>query len=150
MALSLFSKGKSFIGAAVLLQRQPGADGYVVLHLLCQGTQIILKSALLLLDRGRYRKPLRKYGHNLESLAVATSQAFNLSPMRAPLAQELQALNQFYSNNLLRYDGLQDIFIHPATIQSDRVLRRVAAIIRLMYRELGSEQVLAAGLNDVI
>lgn len=136
MARALYSKGKHFIAAAVLLKRHQGCDNYVVLHLLCQGTEIILKALLLVLDFDKYSKQQIGYRHNLLSLAAATTAAFGLQPMRAPLAEELRALNIYYSNNLLRYDGLQDILIDPATIESSRLLRRVAAIIRLTDRQL--------------
>lgn len=136
MALAFYHRGKSFIGAAVLLERQTGSDKYVVLHLLCQGVEIILKALLLLLDYDKYIKQQHRHGHDLKNVVSVAIKAFGLHPMRPALAQEIQALNNYYSNHLLRYDGLHDIFIDPATIESGRMLRRIAAVIRLAEREI--------------
>lgn len=136
MALALYRRGKSFIGAAVLLERQPGADRYVVLHLLCQGAEIILKALLLLLDYEKYIKQQRRHGHDLNRLVEVAIKAFGLHAMRPKLSQEVQVLNNFYSRHLLRYDGLHDIFIDPASIESSRVFRRIAAVLRIAEREV--------------
>lgn len=136
MALALYRRGKSFIGAAVLLGQQAGADRYVVLHLLCQGVEIILKALLLLLDYEKYIKLQRRYGHDLNRVVTAAIEAFGLHPMRPKLAQEVQALNNFYSQHLLRYDGLHDILIDPASIESNRMFRRIAAVLRVTEREI--------------
>ncbi|MBB4429114.1 hypothetical protein GGD66_007714 [Bradyrhizobium sp. CIR48] len=136
MALALYRRGKSFIGAAVLLERQLGADRYVVLHLLCQGAEIILKALLLLLDYEKYIKQQRRHGHDLNRVVAVAIKAFGLHPMRPNLAQEVQALNNFYSRHLLRYDGLHDILIDPASIESNRVFRRIVAVLRIAEREL--------------
>ena len=136
MALALYRRGKSFIGAAVLLGQQAGADRYVVLHLLCQGVEIILKALLLLLDYEKYIKLQRRYGHDLNRVVAAAIEAFGLHPMRPKLAQEIQALNNFYSQHLLRYDGLHDILIDPSSIESNRMFRRIAAVLRITEHEI--------------
>jgi len=136
MALALYRRGKSFIGAAVLLERQPGADKYVVLHLLCQGVEIILKALLLLLDYEKYIEQQRRHGHDLNRVVAVATNAFGLRPMRPKLTQEVQALNSFYSRHLLRYDGLHDILVDPICIESNRMFRRIAAVLRLSEREI--------------
>ena len=66
---SMYAKGVGFLGAAVLLQRQGGCQ-WVVLHLLCQGTELVLKSFLLFADFDKYKVRLKKhFGHDLEKLA---------------------------------------------------------------------------------
>ncbi|MET4349017.1 hypothetical protein [Bradyrhizobium sp. RT9a] len=135
MALALYAKGQSFLGASILLQRH-GGDEYVVLHLTSQGTEIIMKALLLLLDYKKFAKPNRRYGHDLEGVAAEALRVFGLHPMRPALAQEVKALNVFYKGNLLRYNGLPDIFIDPKTIGRHRLLRRTTAVIRLANREI--------------
>ena len=49
MADGHYRRGQHFIAAAILL-RQHGGHEYVVLHLLCQGVEIVLKAILLLRD----------------------------------------------------------------------------------------------------
>jgi hypothetical protein len=56
-----------FYAAAVLL-RQNGGDGYVVLHLKCQGIELVLKGWLLLRNFDKYKSKIRAYSHNLERL----------------------------------------------------------------------------------
>ncbi|MCG2642697.1 hypothetical protein ACFPFP_22335 [Bradyrhizobium sp. GCM10023182] len=135
IALALYAKGQSFLGASILLQDH-GGDEYVVLHLVCQGTEIIAKALLLLLDYKKYDKVIRGYGHDLEGVALAALKVFGLQPMRPALAQEVKALNVFYKGNLLRYNGLPDIFIDPKTIDRQRLLRRTTAVVRLANREI--------------
>lgn len=135
IARALYSKGRSFVGAAVLLQRH-GGDEYVVLHLLCQGIEIILKALLLFLDHKKYSKLQRKFGHDLNQLISAAIDGYQLHHLRPPLAAEIKALNDFYSKHLLRYAGLHDIFIAPGSIASERTFRRLAAVLRLANREL--------------
>jgi hypothetical protein len=69
VARSWYTRGKSFLGAAVLLQ-QHGGHGDVVLHLLCQGIEILLKSLLLFIDYDAHKPKLKKYRHDLAPLAA--------------------------------------------------------------------------------
>jgi hypothetical protein len=107
-----------------------------VLHLLCQGVEIILKALLLFLDYDKYSKMQREHGHDLRRVVLVATEAFGLRRMRPSLAQEMEALNRLYSKHLLRYDGLLDILVDPSTIESGRAWRRIAAAIRLTEREL--------------
>jgi hypothetical protein len=139
VASALYSKGRSFVGAAVLLQKH-GGDEYVVLHLLCQGIEIILKALLLFLDYKKYEKLQRKFGHDLDKVISAAIAGYRLRPLRPALAAEITALNNFYSKHLLRYAGLQDIFILPGSIESERTFRRLTAVLRLANRELAKSK----------
>ena len=129
VAESFLSKGRSFLAAAVLLERQ-GGHRFVVLHLLCQGTEIILKSLLLFLDHKKYRKPCKKYRHDLNQVISASIEAFRLHPLRPALAKEVNTLNNIYMRHLLRYESVHDLLVSPASIESDRMLRRMAAVMR--------------------
>ncbi|PIT03047.1 hypothetical protein TSA1_21530 [Bradyrhizobium nitroreducens] len=135
IASALYSKGRSFVGASILL-RKNGGDEYVVLHLLCQGLEIILKALLLFLDYKKYDKLQRKLGHDLNKVICAAIEGYHLHPLRPALDAEVKALSNLYSKHFLRYAGLQDIFIAPNSIEGERTLRRLAAVLRLANRAL--------------
>lgn len=119
-----------------MLLRQQGGDEYVVLHLLCQGVEIILKAMLLFLDYKKYNKLQRKFGHDLDKVISAAIEGYHLHPLRSALADEIKVLSDFYGKHFLRYAGLHDIFIAPGSIGSARTFRRLAAVLRLANREL--------------
>jgi hypothetical protein len=154
---SMYAKGKAFIGAAVLLNRhqrehQVSSDEteYVVLHLLCQGIELVLKGLLLRKDydkyiarlthnkylNQRYGTPRRKdiLGHYLLKIAgeafVAYNHNHNLNSMRGVLKGQLSSLSKMYSEHRLRY-GSGILADDHHTIQHDKIVRRLLAIIRL-------------------
>jgi hypothetical protein len=135
VAESMYAKGKSFIGAALLL-RQRGGYEYVVLHLLCQGIEITLKALLLWKEYDKYHPRLKKFGHHLAKLVNAAATEFNLHPPRDPFAAEIETLDSFYSSHRLRYGTFYDILVDPTNINSSRSLRRIAAVIRLADRHV--------------
>ena len=131
VAQSMYAKGKSFLGAAILLRQQAGYE-YVVLHLICQGLEIILKALLLFKNYDKYRSQLRKpLGHNLKKLVAVSVSEFGVKPLSDALAGELEILNSLYSNHWLRYGSFYDILVSPQTIPSNVILRKIAAVIRL-------------------
>jgi hypothetical protein len=139
IAETMCLRGKSFIRAAILLRRQNNNsehDDYVALHLLCQGTEVLLKGLLLLKDYDGNVTRLRRLGHNLCNAATRVLAAYGLKPLRADLASELDHLSNLYANHLLRYASGYDIFVDPRTIPRERVLRRLYAAVRLTAREL--------------
>ena len=109
---------------------------YVVLQLLCQGIEIVLKGLLLLKDYDRYESSLKQLGHNLHKIALEAVSAYSTKPLHPDLDQELSALNNLYSKHLLRYGVLPDIFIDPRSIAREKVVRRIAAVIKLAERGL--------------
>jgi hypothetical protein len=135
MAYQFYQKGCHFVGAAILLRKQRGGDEYVVLHLLCQGLEIILKAVLLARDFDKYRPGLRTYRHHLMRLALDAIAEYQLRPLRPAVAAELQNLDKLYTNHNLRYGLLDMIFIDPASIPSRLILKRLAAAMRLAHRE---------------
>jgi hypothetical protein len=134
IAASMYSKGMAFIGAAILL-RQQGGYQWVVLHLLCQGIEIVMKSFLLIRDYDKFKPRLKKLGHNLEKIVKVTLKEFKLNPLPPAVATELKALNSLYATHLLRYGSGYDILVDPKTIAVDRVWRRLHATIRLARRK---------------
>lgn len=135
VAESMYAKGKSFLGAAILL-RQKGGYEYVVLHLLCQGIEIVLKALLLLRAYETYKPKLKVYSHNLETLVDGVVAEFKLHPLRSGPATELHVLNSLYASHRLRYGSFYDVLVDPLTISSGRVLRRMMAVVRLAERHL--------------
>ena len=134
VAASMFAKGKAFLGAAILL-RQKGGYEFVVLHLLCQGIEVTLKGLLLFMDYDKYKPKLRHIGHKLLSVSEATAKAAGLPPLKKDVRTELEVLSNLYSQHLLRYGSGYDIFVNPSTIPSNRVLRRMVAVLRLAERK---------------
>lgn len=142
VAASMYVKGKAFLGAAILLERQGKSEqmDHVVLHLLCQGIEIVLKGILLLRDYDTFVVCLRKrLGHNLCKVARKASVVYGLKPPRGEVDRELRTLSSLYSKHLLRYASGYDILVDPRTIPRERVFRRIAAVIRLAERELKRE-----------
>ncbi len=135
LAKSMYLKGKSFLGAALLLRKAGGYE-YVVLHLLCQGVEIVVKASLLLHDYDTYKPHLKAFGHDLEKLVAEALRLFKLHPLEADLAGQLKRLNSLYKRHLLRYASSVDILIDANTIPNDLVLKRAAAVIRLCERHI--------------
>jgi hypothetical protein len=85
VSVSMYLKGRAFVGAAILLNPHAESDDmeYVVLHLLCQGIEVVLKGPLLFKDYDNYTGRLKNsLGHNLCKIAAEASLAYGLNPMR--------------------------------------------------------------------
>lgn len=134
VAESMYAKGKAFLGAAILL-RQKGGYEYVVLHLLCQGIEIVLKGLLLAVDYDKYKPKLKRLGHDLLKITDAVTDAAGLSALRPSIRAEMESLNRLYSGHRLRYGSGYDILVDPSTIPIRQVLRRMAALLRLVERK---------------
>jgi hypothetical protein len=131
----MYAKGKSFLGAALLL-RNEGGDKYVTLHLLCQSIEIILKALLLAKDYDAHIIHLRTtYGHNLIKLADVAIAAYFRRPIAQNVRIELSTLNQLYSDHRLRYGTGYDVFVDPNTIPHMLVLRRIGLLIKFLERD---------------
>lgn len=135
LAKFMYLRGKSFLGAALFL-RNAGGYEYVVLHLLCQGVEVVVKALLLFHDYDTYKPQLKKFGHDLPKLVDEALRLFNLRPLEANLEDQLKKLNDLYTQHLLRYASSVDILIDASTIPSDLVLRKSAAVIRLCERHI--------------
>jgi hypothetical protein len=135
IARGLYQKGRHFMGAAISLRQHKG-DEYVVLHLLCQGIEIVLKAILLLRDFDKYHPLLKNYRHDLMRLSSDALAEFKLHPLRRTVSKELKELNRMYSQHFLRYGLLLLISIDPNSVSSRLVQRRALAVLRLVDREL--------------
>lgn len=134
VAESMYVKGKAFLGAAVLL-RQKGGYEFVVLHLLCQGIEVVLKGLLLVIDYDKFKPKLKKFGHDLLKITDAATSAASIPALRPRVRSEMESLNQLYSRHLLRYGSGYDILVDPTTIRSRLVLRRMIALLQLIERK---------------
>jgi len=137
LAHAMFFKGKSFLAAGILLDRDNGHKD-VVLYLICQGLEILQKSLLMLRDCNKYgEEKLKKIGHDLMKGSDELINLYQFRPLKTSVREELKAVNAYYSDEKrkdpLRYFGIHDIFGgHSLTI--NLVVRRSLALIRLGER----------------
>jgi hypothetical protein len=134
IALAMCENGKSFIGAAILLRRH-GRDEYPVLHLICQGIEVLGKGSLLVANYDKYQPLLRRYGHNLVKLIKAIENELGVKILNPEIMQELVKLNGLYSNHHFRYASGINVLVDPKSISSYKVLRRATALMRLAARK---------------
>jgi hypothetical protein len=117
----MYRKGRAFVGAAILLNKHAKSHDiksddieYIVLHLICQSIEVVLKGLLLFKDYDKYTGHLKNaFGHNLAKVAKEASVAYGLNPMRGALAGEIRTLSDFYFKHRLRYGMVSDMFIDP-------------------------------------
>jgi hypothetical protein len=90
---SMYTKGKNFAVAALLLRQRHGYE-YVVLHLLCQGIEITLKGLLMMRNYDKYKGKLKHtFGHDINKLIGAAVTEFNVHPVRPAVEAELEMLS---------------------------------------------------------
>jgi hypothetical protein len=133
----MYSKGKSFLAAAILLEEKSG-DSSAVLHLICQGIEIILKAVLLAINYDKYHGKLKdKLGHDLTRLASETAKASGVKAITGDLLSELTTLNNLYKKHLLRYATNYDILLDTRAIESKLVVRKIHSTMRLLQKSKG-------------
>ena len=130
VAKEMYRDGAHFLGAALLVRSNYGSPA-VVLHLMCQAIELTLKGLLLLDDYDRYKPDLKRFHHNLEKLANELAKRFQFV-IPADVQNELRLLNKLYSSHWFRYASGDRLLIDPETVPHDAVLRRFAALLRLV------------------
>jgi hypothetical protein len=135
VAHAMFHRGKQFIQGAILLDRED-AYHYVVLHLFCQGLEIILKGLLLLRNYDLYEPQLKNIRHNLIKAAEKVRVEFGSKPLREDIMDQLKKLNNLYGRQLLRYGSSLDIFIDPKQIPSNLIFKKTIQLIMIGNRIL--------------
>jgi hypothetical protein len=135
IAHAMFHRGKQFIRAAILLDREDGYH-YVVLHLFCQGLEIILKGLLLIRNFNLYSPQLKSIGHNLTEAAKKVMAEFGAKPLKKDIMHQLEGLNNLYGKHLLRYGSSLDIFIDPEQFPTNLVFKKAIQLIILGNRML--------------
>ena len=133
MAVMMYQRGRSFLAASALLSRARG-DAYVVMHLLCQGLEIVLKAILLLVDYDLYRPQLKRLGHDIYELARAVTQATKRKPLRKALLTELKVLGDIYKAHHLRYAGMFELLVRAETVPSRRVSLASLGLVGFLER----------------
>jgi hypothetical protein len=133
VARSMYEKGKAFLAAAILLRQRHGYE-YAVLHLICQGIEVLGKGYLLMSNYDHFKPKLRSYGHNLLKLVAAIESQAKVGILQPRVRAELSTLNTLYSQHLLRYGSGYDILVSAETIPSKHVLFRTYALLRLARR----------------
>ena len=132
IADAMFEKGASFTGAALLL-REKGGYEHVVLHLICQGLENVMKSILLHEDYDKHKKKIKeKIGHNLVKAVNAVIKVKGSKGISNELRAQLENINHFYKNHFLRYGGMSDIFIQPQKGDSELVLQKLLQVIKVI------------------
>ncbi len=131
---NMYKRGCSFALAAHHLKKE-GGDKFVVLHLICQSIELILKSFLLYKDYDKYISKMKKINHDLEKAVKKVITEFGVGNKMSPsTADELKSLNFYYMNHILRYGIKYDLLIDPETIPIDNVLKKLNSTIRLANR----------------
>ena len=118
-----------------MLLRQQGAYEFAVLHLICQGIEVLGKGYLLMANYDLFKPKLRAYGHNLVMLVAAVEAQAKVEILEAPVRLELESLSNLYKQQLLRYGSGYDILVDAKSIPSSLVLRRSFALLRLARRK---------------
>jgi HEPN domain-containing protein len=131
VALAMFSNGKAYLKAAFLL-KEKGGDGYVVLHLVCQSIELIMKSLLLRKNYNTYSGKIKGYGHDLKRVIRKVLLEYDWEPLPETVKAELKKLNKLYSSHYLRYASGLHVLVDPSTISAELVLSylqsRISAI----------------------
>ena len=132
-----FEKGVAFLASAAFLKKNAISEPqqYVALHLFAQGIELILKGALYGKNYDLHKKNGRRIGHRLDKLYNLAEQEFGFRPLSPQASEQLTMLSNLYYNHVLRYAGIQDIFISPASIDVSLVEQKVQPALRLGRRE---------------
>ena len=135
---AMFTKGNQFVAAALLL-KQRGGYQYVVLHLICQGMEILQKALLLAHNYDTFKPQIadrKLFGHDLVRGADGVSAAYGFRRASGALRSELEQLNRYYMQHRLRYASATDILVDAHTMPYVRVLKRCTALVRYGLKKI--------------
>ena len=136
VAVDTLKKGENFIRTALLL-RKNNSDENVVLSMICQGIENILKGLLLAKDYVRYEPLLkRKFGKNLLRLYYRTKKEYRISNLDARAVNELQILAYLYKNQFLHYGHLINLLNDDKAFESGHLLRKLFQILAYVKRKI--------------
>lgn len=137
IAHAFYEKGGNFLQASVLLQKH-GGNMFVVEHLFCQGLELIFKGLLLFRDYDKYKRQLKKIGHDLKELVNVALAAFGLNGLDPKSAKELETMSNFYGSHLLRYGSSVDVLMAPPSL-GRALQRKIMASLRLAKKLVRKE-----------
>jgi hypothetical protein len=136
VAVSTLKKGENFIRAALLL-RKNNSEENVVLSMICQGIENILKGLLLVKDYVKYEPLLhRKFGKNLMRLYYRTRKEYNITNIDSKAVNELQILAYLYKNQFLHYGHLINLLNDDKAFESGHLLRKLFQILAYIKRKV--------------
>ncbi len=136
IAVSTLKKGENFIRAALLLRRNNSEEN-VVLSMICQGIENILKGLLLSKDFVRYEPLLRKkFGKNLLRLYYRTRKEYNITNLDSRAVNELQILAYLYKNQFLHYGHLINLLNDDKAFESGHLLKKLFQILAYVKRKI--------------
>ena len=132
---AMYLRGKQFFLAAYLLYEKIGKE-YAFLHLLCQGLEITLKSALLYKDYDKNKIQLSKpLGHNLDKILKLYLLEYGIKRIDKRISSEIIELNSFYKTHRMRYASTVDILIDPKTIKTTWSIKLIARLVKSFDKE---------------
>lgn len=133
IAESMFHEGRAFLRGWHYLAKDPlGGEPsqYVALHLLGQGTELVLKGLLLLADYDKYKPKLRQLGHDLPASLASVRLEYPALDKWDPVATEqFEELSELYKAQTLRYADLSHLFHAPSLILVDEFLKGLASVL---------------------
>jgi hypothetical protein len=136
IAVETLKKGENFIRTALLL-RKNNSEENVVLSMICQGIENILKGLLLSKDYVRYEPLLRrKFGKNLLRLYYRTRKEYGISNLDPRAVNELQILAYLYKNQFLHYGHLINLLNDDKAFESGHLLKKLFQIIGYVKKKL--------------
>ncbi len=136
IAIATLKKGENFIRTALLL-RKNNSEENVVLSMICQGIENILKGLLLVKDFVRYEPLLRrKFGKNLLRLYYRTRKEYNISNLDARAVNELQILAYLYKNQFLHYGHLINLLNDDKAFESGHLLKKLFQILAYVKKRI--------------
>jgi hypothetical protein len=121
IAVETLKKGENFIRTALLL-RKNNSEENVVLSMICQGIENILKGLLLAKDYVRYEPLLRK--------------KYQIKKLDARAVNELQILAYLYKNQFLHYGHLINLLNDDKAFESGHLLRKLFQILAYVKRKI--------------
>ena len=129
ITVPMFEKGRSFVMAGGLVKAYEGHH-FVYLHLLCQGLECIGKALLLAHDYDKYQPVLKEdYGHDLERLISEVDLNAASAFFSEAALKELNGLNSFYKQHMLRYGDLIDFKERSASLNAEHLHRELVATL---------------------
>ena len=136
-AKKTFYDGKAFIEAALLLEQKRGAS-YVSLHLICQGTELILKSFLYHKDYDRFINELKKtpINHSLTELTNAVIEEYSAKSLDAQILEQVKALDEKYSKHKLRYTKVESMMGYYLMLETSEFTWKLCAVVKLAARTI--------------
>jgi DNA polymerase III delta prime subunit len=136
IAVETLKKGENFIRTALLL-RKNNSDENVVLSMICQGIENILKGLLLAKDYVRYEPLLRrKFGKNLLRLYYRTRKEYKIKNLNARAVNELQILAYLYKNQFLHYGHLINLLNDDKAFESGHLLKKLFQILAYVKKRI--------------